>query len=185
MTLKRTGFKPRTAPMGGSKGAAFARVERKEKAASLKAARGMKSKRPKMTPIRSSARGEACTLRFPCCSGDPATTVWCHSNSYKDGKGGALKARDEEGCYGCFTCHMFLDGGYAGHMPRSLVDIYFDIARKQSQDILRRKGLMKSERPIDCESLGLSSQTLSMGKDSTMNMISEHDQALAIDEAQP
>lgn len=48
MTLKRSpmkpgaGFKPRTAPM---KSKAFARAERKEAAASSKAARGMKSKR--------------------------------------------------------------------------------------------------------------------------------------------
>lgn len=122
---------------------AFKKSERKEAAASSKAARGMKAKRPKMTPIRASARGEQCTLRFPCCSFDPATTVWCHSNRAVDGKGMGIKARDEEGAYGCGPCHAWLDGGYAGHMPRSLVDVYFDIARAASQAILRRKGLMK------------------------------------------
>ena len=35
--------------MGGSKGAAFSRIEKKEKAASSKAARGMKAKRPAST----------------------------------------------------------------------------------------------------------------------------------------
>lgn len=103
----------------------------------------LKSRGPKMTPIRKSAKGEPCTLRFPCCSGDAATTVWCHSNHYADGKGAGLKARDEEGAYGCHTCHAFLDGGYAGHMPRTLVDKYFDLARTESQAILKRKGLMK------------------------------------------
>lgn len=137
------GFAPRTA---GLKSNAFARTERKEAAASSKAARGMKAKRPKSTPIRASARGEACTLRFPCCSFDPTTTVWCHSNRAVDGKGMGIKARDEEGAYGCHACHSWLDGGYAGHMPPSLVDVYFDLARAESQKILVRKGLMQSTK---------------------------------------
>jgi len=103
----------------------------------------LKSKGPKMTPIRKSAKGEECTLRFPCCNGRTDTTVWCHSNHSVDGKGAGLKARDVEGAYGCFACHTFLDGGYAGHMPRSLVDKYFDLARTESQAILKRKGLME------------------------------------------
>lgn len=104
----------------------------------------MKAGRPKMTPIRKSAKGEDCTLRFPgICRNRTETTVWCHSNRYQDGKGGGLKARDEEGCYGCFECHTFLDGGYAGHMPREVVDKFFDLARAESQKILKRKGLME------------------------------------------
>jgi len=102
----------------------------------------LKQKGPKMTPIRKSAKGEECTLRFPCCTRGTDTTVWCHSNHYADGKGAGLKARDEEGAYGCYACHTFLDGGYAGHMHRSLVDKYFDLARTESQAILKRKGLM-------------------------------------------
>ncbi len=54
-----------------------------------------------------------------------------------------LKARDEEGCYGCSACHAWLDGGYAEKMPRSLVDKYFDLARNESQEILKIEGLMK------------------------------------------
>lgn len=103
----------------------------------------LKAKRPPMTPIRKSAKGEACTLRLPVCNGDPATTVWAHSNRAEDGKGMGIKARDEEGCYACHACHAFLDGGYAGKMPRTLVDTYFDLARAESQGILRMKGLMK------------------------------------------
>lgn len=102
----------------------------------------MKSKALKMTPIRASARGETCTLRLPVCNGNNETTVWCHSNRAEDGKGMGIKARDEEGCYGCSACHAFLDGGYAGKMPRSLVDKYFDLARTESQAKLKQKGLM-------------------------------------------
>lgn len=102
----------------------------------------LKAKRPKMTPIRKSARGEECTLRLPVCNFDPATTVWAHSNRTEDGKGMGLKARDEEGCYACAACHAFLDGGYAGKMPRTLLDTYFDLARAESQRRLKLKGLM-------------------------------------------
>ncbi|WP_229508975.1 nuclease domain-containing protein [Massilia sp. CCM 8734] len=138
--LKHTAFKQKV-PSTSTGILRVAAAERK--APARKAA--MKKSRPKMMPIRKSAEGEACTLRFPCCCGDPATTVWAHSNSHKDGKGMGIKARDEEGCYACVTCHSWLDGGYAGSMPRSLVDRYFDLARHESQGVLRSKGLMKSE----------------------------------------
>lgn len=131
VALKRTGFH---------------RIARKEDEAVAKVRQKLKSKLPKMTPIRASARGEACTLRFPCCSFDPATTVWCHSNRAEDGKGMGIKARDEEGAYGCHACHSWLDGGYAGHMPRALVDVYFDLARAESQKILVRKGLIRTTK---------------------------------------
>lgn len=98
---------------------------------------------PKSTAIRASARGEACTLCFPCCNGDRATVVWAHSNRLEDGKGTGLKARDSEGCYACATCHAFLDGGYtSARWERSVVEIYFDRARTVSQQILRQKGLL-------------------------------------------
>lgn len=127
--MARSGFKP----------AVFGAV----RATGKPRAKRMKSGAPKMTPIRKSAKGEECTLRFPCCTFDPSTTVWAHSNRLEDGKGMGIKARDEEGCYACHACHSWLDGGYAGHMPRSLVDTYFDLARTESQKILKRKGLMK------------------------------------------
>ena len=104
----------------------------------------LKSKGPRSTPIRRAARGQDCTLNFPgICHNDTATTVWAHSNRYCDGKGAGLKARDEEGCFACFLCHSWLDGGYAGHMARLDVDARFDKARMTSQAILRQKGLMK------------------------------------------
>lgn len=135
--LARTPFK-RKSPVAST---GMLSVQSHQRTAPAKKAK-LKSMRPKMTPIRKSAKGEACTLRFPCCCGDLDTVVWCHSNHSADGKGAGLKARDEEGAYGCHTCHAWLDGGYASHMPRSLVDKYFDLARTESQAILRRKGLM-------------------------------------------
>lgn len=144
--MRRSPMKPGAAPM---KSTAFARADRIEAREVTKLQRAapapkatMKRSKPKVTPIRKSAKGEDCTLRFPCCCGDRDTVVWCHSNHAIDGKGAGLKARDVEGAYGCHTCHSWLDGGYAGHMPRSLVDKYFDLARAESQGILKRKGLL-------------------------------------------
>lgn len=111
--------------------------------------KGMKSSRPKSTPIRASARDQECTLRFDCCNGRTDTTIWAHSNRAVDGKGMGIKARDEEGCYSCHACHSWLDGGYAGHMPREVVDAAFDRARAESQEILRQKGLMKQKQQND------------------------------------
>jgi hypothetical protein len=109
----------------------------------VKVPKRLKSSRPKMTPIRASAHMQECTLRFPgICNRDPETTVWCHSNRLEDGKGMSLKAPDEEGCYGCSDCHAWLDGGYAGHVPREAIDAQFDAARAASREILRAKGLL-------------------------------------------
>lgn len=103
----------------------------------------LKRRPPKSTAIRASARDELCTLNFPCCNWDPATTVWCHSNHSEDGKGMGVKARDSEGCYGCSSCHAFLDGGYtAAHWERFVVDAWFNRARAASRVILHRKGLL-------------------------------------------
>lgn len=104
-----------------------------------------KRSRPKMTPIRKSARGEACTLRIPgVCRQDASTTVWCHSNRLADGKGMGIKANDEAGCYGCSSCHAFLDGGWAAfaHWSYDLIQQYFERARAISRVILKRKGLL-------------------------------------------
>ena len=99
-----------------------------------------------MSKIRQSARGEECTLRLPyVCNFNPETTVWCHSNRLEDGKGMGLKARDEEGCYGCSDCHDVLDGRKPrpDWMSYELLQRLFDEARDQSRRILRRKGLIK------------------------------------------
>ena len=106
---------------------------------------GMKSRGPKMTPIRKAARGQDCTLRIPgVCNFDPDTTVLCHSNNLADGKGMGLKAPDTEACFGCSACHDVLDG----RRPRPEWLSYnmllgaFEGAKARTHDILRRKGLM-------------------------------------------
>lgn len=62
---------------------------------------------PKLTAI---AQGMPCFLLFPIqVYHDPATTVWCHSNLAKHGKGKSMKAHDPFGAFGCFRCHATLD----------------------------------------------------------------------------
>jgi hypothetical protein len=93
------------------KGAGFLRSHRKEQLESGKIARGMKSSRPKMTPIRSAARGQDCTLRLDgVCNFNPETTVLCHSPYLADGRGMGIKAPDECAAFGCNACHDVLDG---------------------------------------------------------------------------
>jgi hypothetical protein len=108
---------------------------------------GLKSKGPKMTPIRRAARGEQCTLRFDgICNRNPETSVWCHSNRYEHGKGAGLKARDEHGCIGCSACHAFYDGGYANAgWTRDQVEARFDLAEAASREVLRAKGVLPKE----------------------------------------
>lgn len=61
--------------------------------------------------IRAAARGQRCTLRLPfVCNGNPETTVLCHSNNGRDGKGMGIKASDDRAAFCCSACHDVLDG---------------------------------------------------------------------------
>lgn len=152
--MRRVGFSraSTTTPTAGAGLLRVAAVRAREPKIT-KPRKALKSSRPKMTPIRASARGQDCTLRFEgICNRNPETTVWCHSNRIEDGKGMGLKARDEEGCYGCSDCHAWLDGGYAGAgADRAHVDARFDAARVESQEKLRALGLMLAGRAEQIE----------------------------------
>lgn len=105
----------------------------------------IKSRGPRMTPIRRSARGQECTIRIPgVCNFDPATTVLCHSNSLADGKGMGIKASDEHAAYGCGACHDVVDGRRPrpDGMTLELVESLFREAIAQTNRILKRKGLL-------------------------------------------
>ena len=51
-----------------------------------------------------------CMLNFPCCEGGDAGEP-AHSNQYKHGKGGAMKAHDCFFVPACRACHVYLDQG--------------------------------------------------------------------------
>lgn len=69
--------------------------------------------------ILDSARGAPCSIRLPgICNGNAETTVWCHLNGHRFGKGGAIKAHDIHGFHGCADCHRYYD---VGHGTRPLL----------------------------------------------------------------
>jgi len=147
--MRRSPLKPGTK---GLKSAGFARAERIEARGYAKATRkaaparkaGMKSRGPRMTPIRRAAAGQDCTLQLPGCNRDPATTVLCHSNYLADGKGMGLKAPDHAAAFGCSACHDVLDGRRPRPAGLSLLDVEgaFYAGMLRTQQILRRLGLM-------------------------------------------
>jgi hypothetical protein len=106
----------------------------------------MKSKGPRMTPIRRAARGQECTLQIPgICNCDPETTVLCHSNEIADGKGMGLKAPDTAACFGCASCHDVLDGRRLRPewLTREQLIRGFRAAVERTHAILRKKGLIE------------------------------------------
>jgi hypothetical protein len=105
-----------------------------------------KSRAPKMTPIRRSAKNETCTLRLPgICKPEPGSVVWAHSNDSRHGKGFGLKADDQYGCYACYWCHRVLDGQAPRPAGLSEADVAraFELAMGESREILRRKKLLE------------------------------------------
>lgn len=138
--LKRTAF-ARTAPMPGT--GMLSVQSHQRRAPARKAA--MKSKGPRMTPIRRAAAGQDCTLQIEgVCNHDPATTVLCHSNYLADGKGMGLKAPDTAAAFGCSSCHDVLDGRRPRPDGYSLLDIEaaFYAGVRRTHHILRRMGLL-------------------------------------------
>ncbi|MHC0506383.1 nuclease domain-containing protein [Achromobacter aegrifaciens] len=87
-----------------------------------------KGKKPPKTVYRNQAlldlaEGEECLLRVPrYCQGGTETTVACHSNRTRDGKGKGIKAHDWAIAFGCVGCHFFIDQSTA---PREMKLSYF------------------------------------------------------------
>ena len=107
--------------------------------------RKLKSKGPKMTPIRKSAKGQECTLQFSgICNHDPETTVLCHSPFLSSGRGMGIKAPDTDAVYGCSCCHNILDR----RAPRpewltlEMIEGIFIRAKSITHSILKRKNLI-------------------------------------------
>ena len=132
--MRSTGFvsKPKDLTAGTKKAAPAPRAK-------------MKSKGPKMTPIRKAAKGQDCTLRIPgVCNWDPETTVLCHSPFLESGRGMGLKAPDTEACFGCCNCHDVLDRRvpWPSWMTPFKLEGAFIGARNLTHEVLRKKGLL-------------------------------------------
>jgi len=148
--MRRSSLKSGTTPM---KRTAFARAERLEARDFAKTMRkglvrsgGLKTKGPKMTPIRKAARGQDCTIQLHgVCNHDPATSVLCHSNELADGKGMGLKAPDTAAAFGCSACHDVLDGRRPrpAWLTKEQVLAAFRAGVARTHQFLRTKGLIE------------------------------------------
>lgn len=145
--MKRTPMKPGKKPLArtafkrpATDSTGILRVQAKDR--TVKARKAMKSSRPKMTPIRASARGQECTLRFPgICNYRTDTTVLCHEN----GAGMGMKGRDDGGAYGCCDCHRVLDG----HAPRPAGFTREAMLARFVQANLLTRAILKQAKLID------------------------------------
>lgn len=142
MLMRKTAMKPSTKPM--ARGQGF----KPKPAATSKAPAPrakLKTKGPKMTPIRKAARGQDCTLRIPgVCNYNPETTVLCHSPFLISGRGMGLKAPDSDACFGCSSCHDRLDrrAPWPSWMTEFKMEGAFIRARNLTHEILKKKGLI-------------------------------------------
>ncbi|SDF80681.1 MULTISPECIES: nuclease domain-containing protein [unclassified Duganella] len=147
--MRRSPIKPGTAPMKRTAFARGERIEAREVTKTItKAARGrsLRTKGPKMTPIRKAARGQDCTIVLPgVCNRDPATSVLCHSNELADGKGMGLKAPDTAAAIGCSACHDVLDGRRPrpAWLTKDMVLAAFRGGIERTHQFLRTKGLIE------------------------------------------
>ena len=93
---------------------------------------------------RDAARGQGCTVRLPfTCNGNPETTVLCHSNLGRDGKGMGIKASDDRAAFGCSSCHDVLDGRapLRGGLTRDMVLEEFERGVRETHVILHGMGI--------------------------------------------
>ena len=87
--------------------------------------------------IRTSARGEQCTLRLGCCNHDPETTVYAHLRMFGWG-GMGQKPPEPLGVFACSACHDVLDRRNGGAIE------YRDVLRALGDTLirLREKGVL-------------------------------------------
>ena len=82
----------------------------------------MNYRNPKLTKF---AQDKPCTLKIAgVCNGDPATSVWAHSNLLRHGHGTAIKSHDLFGCIACSSCHDWLDNGSAERASKEELFLY-------------------------------------------------------------
>jgi Protein of unknown function (DUF1364) len=108
------------------------------------------------------ARGKPCLLTavHNCLGRDGSTTVACHSNQSKHGKGMARKADDNYSVWGCINCHSWLDQGPA---PKAEKVRAFDAAHRRQ--IVAWQGIYQGDAayyssPLDCDAAKLALERL-------------------------
>ena len=89
-----------------------------------------------------SAKGQPCTARIPgVCKTAPnnETTVLAHLN----GGGMGKKHLPIHGCYACYECHTWLDGGYIGQTDKFHRNLFHYEAMVKTQQIMVEEGVLK------------------------------------------
>jgi len=89
--------------------------------------------------IKDAARGAPCSARFNgICNFNPETTVWCHMNGARYGKGTGSKAHDVCGFDGCSSCHEYFDRGHATHPVLSPEEFHLAVLGAVLESYVRR-----------------------------------------------
>lgn len=95
-----------------------------------------------LSKLRRSARGEICQMRSPVCNGNPETTVLCHLNGLKSGKGMGLKPDDTKAFYGCSSCHDLYDGRRQSDISRDALELMVEMAVISTHARMLAKGVI-------------------------------------------
>ncbi len=71
-------------------------------------------------------------------------TIWSHNRHQRAGKGGAMKALDLNGAYGCTHCDAIYDGQVSPpeNWTRQMVELAWYEAHAESLVKLAQKGLL-------------------------------------------
>ena len=97
--------------------------------------------------LRKEARGRDCTVRLPCCNGNPETVVFAHLRmSGVTGFGwkpDSRKGQYEPGCFACSDCHDAID-------RRRYLDYDYDFVRlNHLEAVIRTQKILHDEgKPV-------------------------------------
>lgn len=93
-----------------------------------------------MANLKKEARGRDCQIRIPgICNFNPETTVLAHYR-LAGTCGGGMKPNDEQGAWGCSTCHDACDGRTKTEYSREELRLFHAEGVFRTQAILRREG---------------------------------------------
>lgn len=94
----------------------------------------------KQTKITKSARGRDCEIQLEgVCNFNPETVIFCHLG----GGGMGMKSSDLHGAYGCYDCHMVIDGHAKSDFSQEELELRFFQAMIRTQIILLALGLVR------------------------------------------
>jgi hypothetical protein len=86
-------------------------------------------------------RIHVCQFKLPGCKGYEVDGCEpCHSNQSAHGKGGGIKAADDQHVAGCSNCHRLYDGQRGKPLPRAVAVQAFNEGRERTFSIYEKNG---------------------------------------------